>query len=113
VIADRWGLSEDERLGVLGCPERAVFDDWMARARERRELTLSVEVLLRVSGVLGIYKALTILYGHDHDEAVAWLRGPHAAPAFGGQPPMAFLTDGTLDGVLRVRRYLDNFILGG
>lgn len=112
-IADRWGLTEDEQLKVLGLPERAIFDDWVARARERRELTLSADVLLRLSGVLGIYKALTILYGHDDDEAVDWLRGPHDAPAFGGQPPIAFLTDGTLDGVLLVRRYLDDFILGG
>ena len=107
-IADRWGLTERERLMVVGVSEQSLLDDWTARARERRDLILSVDVLLRISGVLGIHKNLTTLFSHE--EGVAWLRGPHNAPEFGGRLPIDFLTDGTLDGILLVRRYLDDFL---
>lgn len=69
---------------------------------------MPVDGLLRISAVLGIHKALMILFSTDH-EALAWLLGPHDAPTFGGQAPMALLTSGTQDGITLVRRYLDAF----
>src|SRR3546814_2209594 len=72
-------------------------------------LPISVDVLLRISAVLGVHKALRILFGGARDEEVAWLRDPHDALSFGGQPPMALLTNGTQDGIMLVRRYLDAF----
>jgi uncharacterized protein (DUF2384 family) len=65
-----------------------------------------VDTLTRLSAVLGIYQALRILHPTE-EEGTAWLRRPHAAPVFGGRPPMALLTSGTQDGLLSVRRFLD------
>ena len=53
------------------------------------------------------YQALGILHA-DVTEGVAWLKGPHAAPLFGGQPPLALVTSGAQDGLLAVRRFLDS-----
>jgi hypothetical protein len=108
-IADLWGLSEGERMMVLGLPGRSTYFGWVSKAREGRDLTLPVDVLLRISAVLGVHKALRTLFGGSKAEEVAWLRDPHDAPDFGGQPPMALLANGTQDGIMLVRRYLDAF----
>lgn len=108
-IASLWSLSEAERLMILGLPARSTYFNWVSKAQDGRDLTLSVDVLLRISAVLGVHKALRILFGGSRDEEVAWLRDPHDAPAFGGQPPMALLANGTQDGIMLVRRYLDAF----
>ncbi|MFS2009336.1 MbcA/ParS/Xre antitoxin family protein [Azospirillum sp. CT11-132] len=105
-IADLWRLTEAERLLVLGSPGRSTYFGWVAKARDGQELTLPVDVLLRISAVLGIHKALMILFGSE-SAAMDWLTGPHDGPSFGGQPPMALVTNGTMDGPMLVRRYLD------
>jgi Protein of unknown function (DUF2384) len=107
-IADKWQLSESERLMVLGLPGRSTYFGWISKARASEDLTLPLDALLRISAVLGVHKSLSILFGTDH-EALGWLRGPHDAPTFGGQPPMALLINGTQDGIMLVRRYLDAF----
>src|ERR1700757_2995061 len=70
-IADLWGLSEKERRLVLGLPSRSTYHQWAKLAREHGELTLSVDVLLRISCVLGIYQALGVLYA-DESKGVEW-----------------------------------------
>ena len=107
-IADKWQLSESERLMVLGLPGRSTYFGWVSKARANQDLTLPVDALLRISAVLGVHKSLSVLFGSDH-ESLEWLRGPHGAPTFGGQPPIALLINGTQDGIMLVRRYLDAF----
>jgi hypothetical protein len=105
-IADLWGLGEEERRLVLGYPSRSTYHNWAKLAREHGEFTLDVDVLTRISAVLGIHQALGVLYGSEKD-GVAWLRGPHGAAVFGGRPPLALVTSGSQDGLLTVRRFLD------
>ncbi len=105
-IADLWGLSEEQRRLILGMPSRSTFHAWMKAAREHRDVTLDVDVLTRISAVLGIHQALGVLHAGEAD-GVAWLRRPHLAPVFGGQPPLALVASGSQDGLLQVRRFLD------
>lgn len=105
-IADLWGLDETQRRLVLGFPPRSTFQKWCRTAREHGELTLDLDVLTRISAVLGIHQALGVLYGAEHD-GIAWLRRPHGALVFGGRPPLALLTEGSQDGLLTLRRFLD------
>ena len=105
-IADLWGLREEERRLMLGFPSRSTYHNWAKQAREHGEFTLDVDVLLRLSAVLGIHQALGVLYGSDA-EAVAWLRGPQDGGMFGGRPPLELMTSGAQDGLLAVRRFLD------
>jgi hypothetical protein len=105
-IADLWGLGEEQRRLILGYPSRSTYHNWMRLAREQADVTLDVDSLTRLSAVLGIHQALGVLFG-TQAEALAWLRGPHDAPLFGGQPPLALVTAGTMDGLLLVRRFLD------
>jgi len=105
-IADLWGLMEGERLLVLGMPSRSAYYGWVKAAREHREFTLDVDVLTRISAILGIHQALGVLQGSEA-EAVAWLKTQHRALVFGGNAPMALVTSGTQDGLMAVRRFLD------
>ena len=105
-IAERWGLNEEQRRLVLGYPSRSTYHNWAKLAREGQQITLDLDALLRISAVFGIHQALGVLFT-DEAEGVRWLRGPHMAPLFGGQPPLALVTSGTQDGLMAVRRFLD------
>lgn len=105
-IAAGWGLSEEARRLVLGYPARSTYHHWVKLAREGGELTLDVDVLLRISAVLGIHQALGILFETPAAQR-DWLMRPHGAPVFGGQPPLALITAGSQDGLMLVRRFLD------
>ncbi len=105
-IADEWQLSEQERLRVLGFPPRSTFHGWIAKVRRRTDITLSADELIRISAVLGVYKALKIIFPRDED-AARWLRSSNTGPVFGGQAPLVLITSGTQDALMLVRRYLD------
>jgi len=105
-IADLWGMTEEQRRLVLGMPSRSTYQNWTKVAREHGDVTLDVDVLTRISAILGIHQALGVLFDTER-EGIAWLRGPHRATVFGGKPPMDLVTSGTQDGLLTVRRFLD------
>ncbi|RXT25414.1 hypothetical protein B5P46_15115 [Rhizobium leguminosarum] len=105
-IADLWGLSEEQRLLMLGYPSRSTYHNWAKQAREHGAFTLDVDTLTRISAVLGIHQALGVLFS-DERAGVAWLRKPHQALVFSGHPPINVATNGTQDGLMTVRRFLD------
>jgi len=105
-IADLWGLSEDQRRRILGYPSRSTYQNWCKQAREHGAFTLSVDELTRISAVLGIHQGLRILFPTE-PAGIEWLRTPHKAIPFGGQPPLHLLTSGSQDALLTVRRFLD------
>jgi hypothetical protein len=105
-IADLWGLTEEQRLLILGYPSRSTYHNWCKQAREHGAFTLDVDVLARISAVFGIHQALGILFPQER-LGVDWLRRPHNEVVFGGHPPLDLITNGSQDGLLSVRRFLD------
>ena len=103
---DLWGLTEEQRLLVLGYPSRSTYHNWCKQAREHGAFTLDVDVLARISAVLGIHQALGVLFPTER-LGVEWLRTAHNAVVFGGRPPLDLVTSGSQDGLLTVRRFLD------
>ena len=101
-IAAVWQLSADEQRGLLGWPAPSTF--YKYRAGDVG--VLSFDTLTRLSLVLGIYKALHVLYP-DPALADRWVRLPNAHALFGGQPALALMIDGGIDGLYQVRRLLD------
>jgi hypothetical protein len=101
-LADRWELSVGERRALLGWPSESTYHNY----RNGNVGTLSYDVLTRVSLLIGMFKALHILYP---DFADRWMKLPNSNPTFGGQPPIALMTaDGGIDSLFRVRRLLDS-----
>ena len=105
-IADEWGLSERDRLAVLGDPARSTYHAWSSKAQAGKPICLPLDTLLRISASLGVYKALELIFARP-GEGLAWLRAGNDGALFGGAPPMSLVTSGTQDGILLVRRYLD------
>ncbi len=105
-IADLWRLTPEQRRRVLGMPPTMTYLAWSKAAREHRDVTLDVDVLMRISAVLGIHQALGVLH-RDEQEGVAWLHSAYAVVPFDGRAPLDTVVDGTLEGLLTVRRFLD------
>jgi hypothetical protein len=105
-IADLWGLTEEQRLLILGYPSRSTYHNWCKQAREHGAFTLDVDVLTRISALFGIHQGLGILFPTEQ-QGVEWLRTPHGAIVFGGRPPLDLVTSGSQDGLLSARRFLD------
>lgn len=101
-IAEAWGLTVDEQLVLLGAPARSTYYKWKRDGAS----TMSHDTLERISYVLGIWKALAILFP-DPARGDAWLRRPNAAPLFGGRPALERMLSGQVADLFVVRQYLD------
>jgi hypothetical protein len=101
-IARAWELGPAEERALLGWPPSSTFHKYKSGAHG----TLSFDTLTRLSLVLGIYKALQVLYP-EPAFADRWVRVPNSHTLFGGRPPLAFMTDGGMDALFQVRRLLD------
>jgi hypothetical protein len=101
-VAGAWQLSTEEQRALLGWPAESTFFKYKAG----QSATLSYDMLMRISVVLGIYKDLHILYA-EPDLADRWVRLPNSNPLFGGQAALVLMTEGGMDGLYQVRRLLD------
>jgi len=103
-IMDAWEVRDSDAQVLLGRPSRTTFYAW----KKGEGGKLSHDTLERVSYVLGIYKALQLLFSNP-GQADAWLKKPNAA--FGGQSALEHALGGRVVDLAHVRQYLD-FIRG-
>ena len=108
-IAALWGLSVEEQLALLGEPARSTFFAWR---KHPERASLPRDTLERISNLLGIYKALQILFP-DPAVADAWVRKPNAASMFAGRSALQRMLAGNVSDLNAVRRYLDSVRGGG
>jgi hypothetical protein len=101
-VADAWGLSVAEQRALLGWPAASTFHKYKGGDHG----TLAFDTLTRISLVLGIYKALQVLYP-DAALADAWVKLPNTNPIFAGHSALTLMVEGGIDGLLQVRRLLD------
>jgi Antitoxin Xre-like helix-turn-helix domain len=101
-IARAWGLTVAQERALLGWPPTSTFHKYKSGDHG----TQSFDTLTRLSLVLGIYKALQVLYP-EGPFADRWVGLPNSHTLFGGRPPLAFMTDGGIDALFQVRRLLD------
>ena len=73
--------------------------------KKNPERVLDPDRLLRISYVIGIFKALNLLYSSTL--ADAWISRPNSNTIFAGQTPLAYLVAGGLPAMQIVRRLLD------
>jgi hypothetical protein len=99
-LAELWGLSMEQARVLLGRPSRATLYNWKAGKAK----SLPYDTLRRISYLLGIFKALQILY-QDPALADAWLARPNAA--FGGQSATERMLAGDVTDLAAVRAHLD------
>ena len=102
-LLDHWGLPPADQAALLGLSPQS--RSTVARYRKGEPLADSADLLARAGHLLGIHKALRILFPHDLDLAYRWIGTPNRR--FGDAAPLEVMKKHGYEGILAVRRYLD------
>lgn len=99
-LFQRWGLTEGEASVLLGDMSVRTFQRW----KQGRYGRVGRDLAARMSNLLGIHKALRLLFA-EKARGYGWIRRPNEA--FGGRSALDVMLGGQLTDLMRVRRYLD------
>ena len=100
-IMAKWQVKDDDAKVLLGGISNGAF----YALKKTPARTLDTDTLIRISYLVGIFKALHILYGDDL--ADKWMSLPNKNRIFHGLTPLAFIQAGGLLSFQTVRRLLD------
>jgi hypothetical protein len=103
-IAGKWGLSEVQARGLLGGIASSTFHAWKTEPRSKK---LDQDTLMRISLIIGIYKALNIYFSKSW--ADRWVTLANRGPLFAGQAPIDYMLRHGQPGMLQLRRMLDTW----
>lgn len=103
VLADRWSLSQEQQLSLLGQSSRSTLKNWKEKASADINIKLNVDTLERLSLIAGIRKGVEILY--PENRWTDYMHAPNAA--FGGKSILDVMLLGRIGALYDVRRYLD------
>ncbi len=100
-LINQWSIRDDDARALLGGISNGPYYKW----KKDPARLLDVDVLSRISYLIGIFKALHILYG----EALAdeWVSLPNSNRIFGGRTPLDYMKRGGIPAMQIVRRLLD------
>ncbi len=101
-IVEHWGVRDEDARQLLGGVTNGPYYE-MKKSPDVR--VLDADTLLRISYLIGIFKALNILHGETL--ADEWIRLPNTNRIFGGATPLAYLLKGGVPAMQTVRRLLD------
>ena len=100
-LSGRWGIRDEDARSLLGGISNGPYYKW----KKEPDRLLDSDVLTRISYLIGIFKALNILYGETL--ADEWVRLPNSNRIFGGRTPLDYMTKGGVPALQIVRRLLD------
>jgi hypothetical protein len=101
-IANTWKIRDEEAKQLLGGISNGAF--YQLKGGELKT-PLDQDRLVRVSLMVGIFKALNTLYSQKL--ADAWVSLPNSNPMFAGDIPLAYMVKGGQPAMMRVRQLLD------
>ncbi|SEK33152.1 antitoxin Xre-like helix-turn-helix domain-containing protein [Roseovarius nanhaiticus] len=100
-ITDAWGLTLREAAGLADMSDST----WKRAKKPGYSGDLTKDQLLRLSALIGIYKALDLYFSAPL--ASDWMTRANTGPLFGGARPVDTAIDGGLPQILTIRTYLD------
>jgi uncharacterized protein (DUF2384 family) len=100
-IMARWQIRDEDARRLLGGIAASTFYEY----KRNPERVLDQDKLLRISYLIGIFKALNIL--HSESLADRWVRMPNQNRIFGGRTPLDYMIRGGAPAMQVVRRLLD------
>jgi len=103
-IMARWHVRDEDARLLLGSVSNGPFYE-MKRKPDKPDRVLDPDRLTRVSYLVGIFKALNILYSEKL--ADRWVHLPNTNAIFAGETPLSFMSKGGLPALQIVRRLLD------
>ena len=103
-----WNLEDAAASTLLGGVGLSTLRRWRRDLETGHEAKIDVrrDLTDRLSLILGIYKALQILFPSTA-QADAWVSRKNSNPIFGGRSALDVMLDGGMDDLYRVRRFLD------
>lgn len=101
-IMERWKVRDEDARALLGGVSNGPYYE-LKRATAGK--VLEADRLLRISYLIGIFKALHIL--HSRTLADQWVGMPNSNRLFGGETPLAYMVRGGVPALQTVRRLLD------
>jgi len=101
-LLEHWSLSPGDQAVLLGLSTQS--RSTIARYRRGEPLADNADLLARAGHLLGIHKALRILFPQDRDLAYGWVATPNRRF---GAAPLEIMKRHGYEGILAVRRYLD------
>jgi hypothetical protein len=100
-LADAWELRDEASRLLLGGVSNGVYYQLKKSPRK----TLDQDKLTRISLLLGIFRALNVLYRQKL--ADSWVHLPNVNPMFQGEAPLEYMIKGGVPALIRVRQLLD------
>ena len=100
-LAQAWKLRDEDACTLLGGLSSSAYYEW----KKKPAKVLEVDRITRISYLLGIYKALHILYGDEL--ADRWINLPNRNAVFAGKTPLAYMQEGGILAMQMVRKLLD------
>jgi len=100
-IVERWKVRDEDARELLGGLSSSAYYEW----KKKPDRVLEVDRITRISYLVGIYKALHILYGDKL--ADEWVNLPNSNAMFGGRTALAYMIGGGLLAMQTVRKLLD------
>ena len=101
-IMAKWGIRDADAMALLGGVSNGRY---YAIKKAPESALLDQDELHRVSFLVGIFKALNILFGEEL--ADAWVQLPNQNRIFKDATPLAYMIRGGLPAFQTVRRLLD------
>jgi hypothetical protein len=101
-LLQRWGLSDAEARDLLGGVPEETWAAWKGGAFG----PVSPNLGARLSHLLGVHKALRLIFSGDQARVYGWVRRDNAA--FGGLPALVVMREEGASGLLHVRLHLEN-----
>jgi uncharacterized protein (DUF2384 family) len=101
-IVEKWELRNEDAMALLGGTSHGRYYE----LKKNRKGLLSQDELTRISLLIGIFKALNILFSRRL--ANQWTTRPNSNPMFNNAPPLELLARGGVPGMIGVRRLLDH-----
>jgi len=99
-IMNEWSVKNQDQITLLGKPGSTTFYNW----KKGQASSLSVDTMERISYIMGIYKALGILFP-TRVQADAWIKKPNSH--FNNESALAYMLKGSMMHLNDMRRYLD------
>jgi hypothetical protein len=100
-----WQLTDEESRAVLNVDE-ATYEQLKT---DPAKVQSKLELLERVSLLLGIRKALEILDPSERQKIVkkSFIKRPNSYKLFSGRPPLDLMVQGRVEDLWAIRRFLD------
>ena len=107
-IITAWKIRDEEAKQLLGGISNGAF--YQLKGGQSKT-TLDQDRLVRISLLVGVFKALNTLYSQKL--ADAWISLPNNNPMFAGEAPLSYMVKGGQPAMIRVRQLLDSRRVGG